>query len=306
MSDSRAPTQVALSETAGPVTRTDFVRFAGAGGDFNPNHHDDVHARASGYRSVFAMGMFTAAVTAGCVSRQVGIAALRDFKVRFLSPVWPGDLLTISADASRANSDGLPMELTVTGQDGQRRMTASASYGPPPVTQSAGILLELANRYPRWKGRQRRPLEDCVGEVVRTVKLPVEAGKIREYAIAMKDDAPVYHDLAVAFAEGFTNIPAPPTFTSTASFHVDPELASFSVVLEMNRPRSVHGEQHWSFFGVPVAGDVLIGVSRLAAVKHKTNSSGQTLRFVEIATEFVDERANLIVQETMLAIEKTD
>ena len=30
--------------TAGPMTRTDFVRYAGAGGDFNPLHHDEEYA----------------------------------------------------------------------------------------------------------------------------------------------------------------------------------------------------------------------------------------------------------------------
>ena len=32
----------------GPVTQTDIVRFAGAGGDFNPLHHDADYARAAG------------------------------------------------------------------------------------------------------------------------------------------------------------------------------------------------------------------------------------------------------------------
>ena len=31
----------------GPLTRTQFVRYAGASHDFNPNHHDEVYAKAS-------------------------------------------------------------------------------------------------------------------------------------------------------------------------------------------------------------------------------------------------------------------
>jgi len=202
--------------------------------------------------------------------------------------------------------DSGSVDVTVTGQDDQRRVTASARCGRPPAPQTAGHLLETASRSPRWKGRQDRPLEDCVGEIIRTVKLPIEAGKVREYAIAMKGDAAIYHDRAAALAQGYANIPAPPTFTSTASFHVDPELASFPVILEMNRARMVHGEQHWSFLRAPVAGEVLTGVSRLVSVKSKLNSAGRTLRFVEITTDFADQQANLIVQETMLSIEKVD
>jgi len=42
------------------------------------------------------------------------------------------------------------------------------------------------------------------------------------------------------------------------------------------------------------------------SVKSKLNSAGRTLRFVEITTDFADQQANLIVQETMLSIEKVD
>ena len=41
----------------GPLTRTQFVRYAGASHDFNPNHHDEVYAQANGNKTVFGMGM---------------------------------------------------------------------------------------------------------------------------------------------------------------------------------------------------------------------------------------------------------
>jgi hypothetical protein len=43
--------------TAGPMTRTDFVRYAGAGGDFHPLHHDEPYAQKFGMPSVFGMGL---------------------------------------------------------------------------------------------------------------------------------------------------------------------------------------------------------------------------------------------------------
>ena len=46
--------------TAGPLTRTDFVRYAGAGGDLNPIHHDEPMAVAAGFPTVFGMGMLHA------------------------------------------------------------------------------------------------------------------------------------------------------------------------------------------------------------------------------------------------------
>ena len=35
------------------LTRTHFVKYAGASGDFNPMHHDDTIATAAGSQSVF-------------------------------------------------------------------------------------------------------------------------------------------------------------------------------------------------------------------------------------------------------------
>jgi acyl dehydratase len=46
--------------TFGPVSQTDIVRFAGAGGDFNPLHHDREFAGAAGFERPIAMGQFTA------------------------------------------------------------------------------------------------------------------------------------------------------------------------------------------------------------------------------------------------------
>jgi len=42
------------------LTRTDLVMYAGASGDFNPMHHDEVKAKAAGLPSVFGHGMFSA------------------------------------------------------------------------------------------------------------------------------------------------------------------------------------------------------------------------------------------------------
>ena len=43
------------------LTRTDLVMYAGASGDFNPMHTDEVKAKESGLPSVFGHGMFSPA-----------------------------------------------------------------------------------------------------------------------------------------------------------------------------------------------------------------------------------------------------
>lgn len=82
--------------TVGPLTRTDFVRYAGAGGDLNPIHHDEPFAQAAGFPTVFGMGMLPAGMLGTHLARWVGPFNLRAFRVRFTAQVWPGDVLTFS------------------------------------------------------------------------------------------------------------------------------------------------------------------------------------------------------------------
>ena len=58
--------------TTPPVTRTDFVRYQGASGDVNPAHHDDEFARAAGFPSAFAPGMYAAGVLGTYLTDSLG------------------------------------------------------------------------------------------------------------------------------------------------------------------------------------------------------------------------------------------
>ena len=72
------------------LTRTDLVMYAGASGDFNPLHTDEVTARAAGQPSVFGHGMFTAGYLAKAITDFVGVGSLKEYKVRFSKQTWPG------------------------------------------------------------------------------------------------------------------------------------------------------------------------------------------------------------------------
>jgi acyl dehydratase len=122
----------------GPVTRTQIVRFAGAGGDFNPMHHDEAFAVAAGQPSVFAMGQLSAALLARMVSEWVGAPQIRELSIRFTAKVWPGDELNLHGEVI----EGLPgpageslwrCELTATRDGGE-----VAARGVATVSVNAG------------------------------------------------------------------------------------------------------------------------------------------------------------------------
>ena len=119
----------------GPLTRQMFVRYAGASGDLNPMHYDDQLAQSAGYPSVFAQGMFSAALLAGFATDWLGAGNIRRFGVRFREQVWPGDVLicsgTVVAVSAESDADRVSVALTATRQTGAVAITGTAEFLVP-------------------------------------------------------------------------------------------------------------------------------------------------------------------------------
>jgi len=89
------------SFTVENLTRTDFVKYAGSSGDFNPIHHDQTFAEASGNPTVFAMGMMNAGILSRLVADYAGLENVRKYRVRFATRVWPGDSVTCKGKVTK-------------------------------------------------------------------------------------------------------------------------------------------------------------------------------------------------------------
>jgi acyl dehydratase len=88
------------------ITRTQIVKYAGASGDFNPIHHDELYAIRAGNDRVFAMGMMTAGFVGRMITDWVGDGNLRKYRVRFATRIWPGDTVTCKGKITRKYSEG--------------------------------------------------------------------------------------------------------------------------------------------------------------------------------------------------------
>ena len=112
------------------LTRTDLVQYAGASGDFNPMHHDDVLAQKAGLPSVFGHGMFTMGMLGKAITDWVGVGNLRSFSVRFTKQTWPDEVLTTKVVVSekRTEDDDKLVDLTceVTNGDGEVKVSGNA------------------------------------------------------------------------------------------------------------------------------------------------------------------------------------
>ncbi len=107
-----------------PLTVTDFVKYQGASGDFNPIHHDSVFAQASGFPGPFAVGMLPAGIAAAYVTDRYGAESVRRYKVRWRNQAWPGDVLTYQGYV--LDDADFDLRLTVTRPNGQLHLEAWA------------------------------------------------------------------------------------------------------------------------------------------------------------------------------------
>jgi acyl dehydratase len=117
------------------LTRTDLVQYAGASGDFNPMHTDEVSAQKAGLPSVFGHGMFTMGLLGKALTDYVGVGNLKRYQVRFTKQTWPGEkLMTRITVAKKYDEDGehrIDLECEVVNPDGEVKVSGLATAALP-------------------------------------------------------------------------------------------------------------------------------------------------------------------------------
>jgi len=114
------------------LKRTQIVQYAGASGDYNPLHTDEIFTtKVAGYPSVFAHGMLTMGMTGRMLTNYVGDGRLTKYGVRFTNQVWPGDTLDSTATVLGLRAEGgqnfVDLEVTTVNQNGVEVLKGSAS-----------------------------------------------------------------------------------------------------------------------------------------------------------------------------------
>jgi acyl dehydratase len=119
----------------GPLSRTDFVRYQGASGDFNPIHHDEEYAKGAGFPTVFSVGMLQAGILGAYATDWLGATNVRRFGFQFREQVWPGDMLTCTGEVTkRYEEDGerkVDLDLLCTRQTGGAAIKGWATFVVP-------------------------------------------------------------------------------------------------------------------------------------------------------------------------------
>ena len=137
--------------------------------------------------------------------------------------------------------------------------------------------------------------EDALGITDEPTTIPIERGKIREFALACFDANPEYTQAAVP--------PVPPTYLTVRSFWMTGATSPLARV-GLDLRRLLHGGEEYVFHGPPPrAGEELTMQTRIDKVYEKQGKRGGTMTFVESVTEFVDADGTVRVECRSTAIE---
>ena len=114
------------------LTRTQIIQYAGASGDYNPLHTDEVFTtKVAGYPTVFAHGMLSMGLTGTMLTNYAGDGRLTKYGVRFVSQVWPGDSLTATATVEALREEEgqhlVDLAISTSNQDGTEVVKGSAT-----------------------------------------------------------------------------------------------------------------------------------------------------------------------------------
>ncbi|XOV83192.1 MAG: MaoC/PaaZ C-terminal domain-containing protein [bacterium] len=109
------------------LKRTQIVQYAGASGDYNPLHTDEIFTvEVAKYPSVFAHGMLTMGMTGAMLTNYVGDGRLTKYGVRFTSQVWPGDTLNATATVESVEDGLVNLNVETVNQDGVKVLSGYA------------------------------------------------------------------------------------------------------------------------------------------------------------------------------------
>lgn len=133
--------------------------------------------------------------------------------------------------------------------------------------------------------------KSIIGTDIGYTIIPVERGKIREFAGAILDESPEYESECPA---------APPTFTMTVAFW--PRVGPMPD-LGLNYMRVLHAEQQYEYLKPVQAGDTLTARTTISDVYEKEGKKGGTLTFVVFQTTFTNQRDETAIVARQVIVE---
>ena len=109
--------------------------------------------------------------------------------------------------------------------------------------------------------------KDVIGKKLDPFEFTVERGKIKELALAIGDNNPIYFDIEEAKKQGYKDCPAPLTFPTVFMFWGYPKLWEDMQSIGIDLGRLLHAKEEYNYEKILYPGQKVKGLIEVSDVK---------------------------------------
>ncbi len=137
-----------------------------------------------------------------------------------------------------------------------------------------------------------------IGQSFPPYTIEVERGKVRELALAIGDENPIYQSRQVAQAVGYADVPLYPTFPTTFAFWGVgyPQLLEQWTSLGIDANRVLHGAEAFEYLAPIAPGDTLTGIMTLTDAKTTKGQAGTSLDILTFEFRYTNQRGEPVLR----------
>jgi acyl dehydratase len=141
-----------------------------------------------------------------------------------------------------------------------------------------------------------------VGQSFPPFTIEVERGKIRELALAIGDDNPIYLSKEDAQAAGYPDVPLYPTSPTKFAFWGNRKMIGQLASLGINLARVLDGEMEYEYLAPIYPGDTLTGVMTLVDVKSRQSQGGTSMDLLTIEIDYTNQHGTNVLKARQVII----
>jgi acyl dehydratase len=132
--------------------------------------------------------------------------------------------------------------------------------------------------------------------------IEVERGKIRELALAIGDDNPVYQSREAAQAAGYDDVPLFPTAPTMFTFWGNTKMVSQLANLGVNVMGILHREEEYEYLAPIKPGDILTGVTTLLDGKTRKGQGSSSMDILTIEIRYTNQHGQPVLKAREMVV----
>ncbi len=132
--------------------------------------------------------------------------------------------------------------------------------------------------------------------VINPPGIPIERGKIHEFANSIECEEPLYHDEVAAQAAGFPSVVMPPTYSTAENFFPKAGQKNKVELLGLDLRFVLHGAQEWTIERPIFAGEHLTVEHEEPVGYKKEGKRGGAMQFYDMGINYKDKDGNIVMR----------